>query len=65
MEADLRKIMKEIEVLKKIVDELRVSIDVEPDVKPEYVQKLENLDKKNNFMGFNSIEDFRDSIENA
>lgn len=38
---------------------------LEPEVRPEYLDKLKNMEKENNFIEFNSIEELRKSIENA
>ena len=46
---------------------LRVFADtfLEPEVHPEYLEKLQKLEKKGNFIKFNSVKDLRESIENA
>ncbi len=38
---------------------------LEPELKPEYIEKLEKIEKDGKFMRFSSIDELRDSIENA
>jgi len=37
---------------------------LEPELKPEYIKKLKRIQKENNFITFNSIEELRNTIEN-
>lgn len=47
-------------VIEKFEEEL-----LEPELKPEYVNKIKSLGKSGNFSEFNSIEEFKKEIENA
>jgi hypothetical protein len=38
---------------------------LEPELKPEYIKKLEKIEKAGNFLNFDSIEALKKSIENA
>ena len=38
---------------------------LEPELRPEYLEKLKRLEQEGNFIKFNSIEELRESIENA
>lgn len=38
---------------------------LEPELRPEYVDKLKKIEKEGNFMKFDSIEALKKSIENA
>ena len=38
---------------------------LEPELRPEYVEKLRKIEKQGNFISFNSIEELKKSIENA
>ena len=38
---------------------------LEPELRPEYVEKLRKIEKQWNFISFNSIEELKKSIENA
>ncbi len=38
---------------------------LEPELRPEYVEKLKKIDKEGKFIRFNSIDELRESIENA
>lgn len=38
---------------------------LEPDLRPEYLEKLRKIEKKGKFISFNSIEALKKSIENA
>jgi hypothetical protein len=38
---------------------------LEPELRPEYLEKLLKIDKEGKFISFNSIEELRRSIENA
>lgn len=59
------RMLSEIEMLKRAVRELQISIDIEPKVREEYLQKIRTLEKNSNFLSFNSIEELKKSIENA
>ncbi len=38
---------------------------LEPELRPEFVEKLKKIDKEGNFIKFDSIEELQNSIENA
>jgi len=38
---------------------------LEPELKPEYLEKLKKIDKEGKFISFNSIEELKNRIENA
>lgn len=38
---------------------------LEPELRPEFVQKIKSLDKKGKFVAYNSIAELRRDIENA
>jgi len=38
---------------------------LEPELMPEYLEKLMRLEKEGNFIKFNSVDELRKSIENA
>ena len=38
---------------------------LEPELRPEYVQKIKNIEKRGKFKTFKSISDLRKEIENA
>jgi hypothetical protein len=38
---------------------------LEPELRPEYVTKIKNLEKKGKFSKYRSLSAFRDDIENA
>ena len=38
---------------------------LEPELRPEYIKKLMKIDKEGKFVSFSSIEELRESIENA
>ncbi len=38
---------------------------MEPEIKPEYLKKLEKIEKDGKFRTFHSVEELRKSIENA
>ncbi|MBS3166061.1 DUF2683 family protein [Candidatus Woesearchaeota archaeon] len=47
-------------VINKYEDEL-----LEPELRPEYVEKIQNLEKKGKFTNYTSLSALRDEIENA
>ena len=47
-------------VISKYEEEL-----LEPELRPEYVEKIKNLEKKGKFSTYNSLSSLRDEIENA
>ena len=38
---------------------------LEPELRPEYIKKLRKIEKNGKFISFSSIEELRNSIENA
>jgi len=38
---------------------------LEPELRPEYVEKIKRIKKEGNFIGFNSLKGLKESIENA
>ena len=38
---------------------------LEPELKPEYVEKIKKIQKNGNFKKFTSVKELRDEIENA
>ena len=38
---------------------------LEPELRPEYIKKLRKIEKEGKFISFNSIEELKESIENA
>jgi hypothetical protein len=52
------------EAIAKIVTEWGKDI-LEPELRPEYIEKLKKIDKEGKFISFKSIEELRKSIENA
>ena len=38
---------------------------LEPELRPEYIEKLEKIDKEGEFIDFDSIEELRKSVEDA
>ena len=52
------------EAIARVVVEYGSDI-LEPELRPEYIEKLKKIEKEGNFIGFNSIEDLKNSIENA
>ncbi len=38
---------------------------LEPELKPEYIKKLDNIEKEGEYVSFDSIDELRKSIENA
>jgi hypothetical protein len=38
---------------------------LEPELRPEYIEKLRKIQKEGKFISFNSIDELRESIENA
>lgn len=38
---------------------------LEPELRPEYIDKLKKIDKEGEFISFNSVGELRESIKNA
>jgi len=52
------------EAIARVVLEYGAEV-LEPELRPEFIEKLRKLEKKGNFISFSSIEELRKSIENA
>ena len=52
------------EAIAKVVIEYGAKI-LEPELRPEYIEKLKKIEKEGNFISFDSIEALKNSIENA
>ena len=52
------------EAIARVVAEYGSEI-LEPELRPEYIEKLKRIEKKGNFVSFSSIEELKNSIENA
>jgi hypothetical protein len=52
------------EAIAKIVIECGESI-LEPDIRPDYKEKLKNIEKKGKFLKFKSADEIKKSMENA
>ena len=52
------------EAIAKVVIEYGSEI-LEPELRPEYLEKLKKIEKEGNFISFDSIEALKNSIENA
>lgn len=52
------------EAIAKVVIEYGVEI-LEPDLKPEYIERLKKLECEGKLISFNSIEELKNSVENA
>ena len=63
MEA-LKDIRNDLEKLKIAVEELKIAVDIEPEVRPEYLKKLMKIDKEGNYGKiFNSVEELDEYIK--
>jgi hypothetical protein len=38
---------------------------MEPELRPEFIEKIKKIERKGRFVGFNSVEKLKESIENA
>jgi len=52
------------EAIARVVAEYGSEI-LEPELRPEYIEKLKKIEKEGNFISFSSIEELKNSIENA
>ena len=39
----LKEIKRDLELLKREVEELKIAVDIEPEVRPEYIRKLRKI----------------------
>ena len=65
MEPLLKKISEDIGIIKSELYELREEIDSLKLVKPGYLRKIKNIEKKGKFKTFSSINELRKEIENV
>ncbi|HLC76797.1 MAG TPA: hypothetical protein VJH04_01190 [archaeon] len=65
MEPILRKMSKDMDIIKNELYELREEIDSLKLVKPGYLKKIKNIEKNGKFKTFSDINDLRKSIENV
>ena len=52
------------EAIDKMAEEYEEEI-LEPELRPEYVEKIRNIEKHGRFKKYTSIKELRDEIENA
>jgi len=52
------------EAIARVVAEYGAEI-LEPELRPEYIEKLKKIEKEGNFISFSSIEELKNSIENV
>ena len=52
------------EAIAKVVVEYGSEL-LEPELRPEYVEKIKKMEKEGNFVSFGSVEELKNSIENA
>ena len=46
MKNEMMNIKRDIEMLKKAINEIKITIDIEPEIRPEYIKKLNGLEKE-------------------
>ena len=52
------------EAIARVVVEYGADI-LEPELRPEYIEKIKKIKKEGNFISFSSVEELRNNIENA
>jgi len=52
------------EAIERMAEEYEEEI-LEPELRPEYAEKIKKLDKRGKFKKYNSVKELRDEIENA
>ncbi|MBI2044327.1 hypothetical protein HYT24_03110 [Candidatus Pacearchaeota archaeon] len=62
MENEIKDMKREIEVLKRAVEEIKLTMDIEPEVRPEYLERLRKI-SKGKHIPFKDIDDLRRQIE--
>ena len=65
MDTEIINIKKDLELLKKAVEELKIAVDIEPEVRSEYIEKLRKIERNGKWINFNSVDELRESMENA
>lgn len=65
MEPLLKKISEDIGIIKNELYELREEIDSLRLVRPSYLKKIKNIEKKGKFKTFSSVNELRKEIENV
>lgn len=63
-ETELKNLRKDIEQLKRHVEELSSLMDIEPEVRPEYADKLKKIEEQGKFKKFSSLDEWEKSLEN-
>ena len=62
MENEIRDMKKELEMLKRAVEEIKLTMDIEPEVRPEYLKKLRGIEKEKG-IPFKNIDELKRMIE--
>ena len=65
MKANIDSMQRDIDLLKKAVEEIRVAFEMDLELRPEYVEKIREMERKGSFNSFNSFKELKESIENA
>lgn len=52
------------EAITKVVEDYGTKL-LEPELKPEFVEKINNIERKGDFSKFGSMEELKKSLENA
>jgi len=52
------------EAIARVVAEYGINI-LEPELRPEYIEKLKKIESEGSFVRYRSLDEFRKSIENA
>ncbi|MFB6246643.1 MAG: hypothetical protein ABEI74_03570 [Candidatus Pacearchaeota archaeon] len=55
-ETELKNLREDVEQLKRHVEELVSLMDVEPEVRPEYADKLKKIEEQGKFKKFSCLE---------
>jgi len=65
MEPTLKSISDDLNFIKNELISLREEIDSLKEIRPEYIKKVEALDKSGKFTSFSSVSDLRKAIEHV
>ena len=65
MDVMLKKMAEDIGTIKSELIDLREEIDSLREVKSSYAKKLKNIEKRDKFHTYSSVEEFRKAIENV